>query len=40
MVSRFVEDNDLPMKIRRLESEVQRLKLENMELRLHLKDEK
>jgi hypothetical protein len=40
MVSRFVDDNDLPMKIRRLESEVQRLKLENMELRLQLKDEK
>lgn len=40
MVSRFVDDNDLPMKIRRLESEVQQLKLENMELRLQLKDEK
>jgi hypothetical protein len=40
MVSRFVDDNDLPMKIRRLESEVQQLKLENMELRLQLKDKK
>ena len=37
MITRFLEDNDLPMKVRKLEKRIQELELQNMSLKLQLK---